>query len=365
LHRRRSALRSTTMSLKKKKTVKEKTRKLLAHAKGRKRALIFIQDNPDPDAIGAAVGLARLLKAKRKTTSAITFNGVIGRAENQAMVERLKVNLQELSGLNIDDYDLIAMVDTQPGTGNNSLPPDRTPDIVIDHHPFREETKGAAYYDVRDNYGATSSILTEYLFEEGVKLSQKLATALAFGIKTDTRNLGRETSVLDIDAYSHVLSRANQRLLAKIEDGKVPQEYFAVLADAMKGASIYEDVIVSGLGDIDNPDMVGEIADLLLRLENIRCALCFGFFEDQGILSIRTVDEELNAGELAQAMLKQSPYLAGHGTAGGHGMMAGGQIRLEEKSDKEIERAAREIRNSFLEAIGVRKRARRNLIKES
>jgi nanoRNase/pAp phosphatase (c-di-AMP/oligoRNAs hydrolase) len=351
------------MSLKKKKTVKEKTRKLLAIAKGKKRALIFLQDTPDPDALAAAVALARLLKAKRKINSTLTFSGVIGRAENKAMVERLKINVQDFSAVNIDDYDLLALVDAQPGTGNNAFPPDRAPDVVIDHHPLREETKKAAFHDVRENYGATSSILTEYLFEEGVRLSHRLATALAFGIKTDTKNLGRETSVLDIDAYRYVFDRANQRLLGQIEDEKVPQEYFAVLADAMKNATIYEDAIVSGLGEIDNPDMVGEIADLLMRLQHMRSALCYGFYGGQGVFSIRTTEEDLNAGKLARSMLKQSRLLSERGTAGGHDMMAGGQIRLEEKSEEEMERLGREIRNSFLEVIGVEKRARRTLIK--
>ncbi len=353
------------MPLKKKKTVREKTRKLLGVAKGRRRALIFVQENPDPDAIASALALAHLLKAKCAINSTITYRGVIGRAENRAMVERLKIHLVEISEVKVEDYDLTAIVDNQPGAGNNSLPPDLLPDIVIDHHPLVAGSKKAAFCDVRQKYGAASTMLTEYLFEEGVEITGPLATALAYGIHTDTRNLGRQAGSLDINAYRYVFHRANQRLLAKIEDEKVPREYFRVMAEAMRNATIYEDVIVSGLGLIDNPDMVAEVADLLLRMEGIRCVLCYGFFSDQVILSIRTEADNLNAGKIAQKMMKRGKHLSANGTAGGHGMMAGGRVDIAGKSEKEIEKIATEIRHSFLESIGVGKRSRRTLLKES
>jgi len=349
---------------KKKKSTKEKTRKLLALVKGRKRCLIFIQNNPDPDAIAAAMAMARLLKFRRKITSTITFDGVIGRAENQAMVEYLKVALVPFDKVKADDYDLTGMVDTQPGTGNNSLPEGRVPDIVIDHHPLREETKAAPFYDVKTNYGATSTILTEYLYEENVKLTKNLATALAYGIKTDTQNLGRETSAPDIDAFHHVYNNCNSRLLGKIENEKVPQDYFTALTGAMSNAAIYEHVIVTSLGDIKNPDMVGEIADLLLRLEDMRCALCYGFLKDQAVLSLRTFDEELDAGGLVKKMIAKDPLLSERATGGGHGMMAGAQIQYAAKNN-EKEKIEKAIRNAFLDVIGASKRARRRLVKKT
>ena len=352
------------MPYKKKKSTKEKTRKLLALAKGKKRCLIFIQDNPDPDAIAAAMALARLLKFRRKVASTITFDGVIGRSENQAMVRYLKVTLVPIDDVRVNDYDLIGMVDTQPDTGNNCLPKGTVPDIVVDHHPLREETKAAQFYDVKANYGATSTILTEYLFEENVKLTKNLATALAFGIKADTQNLGRETSILDIDAFHYVYNQCNSRLLGKIENEKVPREYFAVLTNAMRNATIYEDVVITGLGNIANPDMVGEIADLLLRLEHMRGALCYGFTKDQAILSVRTIDEELDAGKLVRKMIEEPPSLGEQASGGGHGMMAGAQIPCP-PTDRQKEKIEKAIRDSFLNVIGASKRARKSLVKKS
>jgi nanoRNase/pAp phosphatase (c-di-AMP/oligoRNAs hydrolase) len=346
-----------------KKSVKEKSRRLLALVKGKARCLIFIQNNPDPDAIAAAMGLARLLKYRRKINSTIAFDGVIGRAENQAMVRNLKISLVPIEQVNIEDYDLIAAVDTQPNAGNNSLPPDRVPDIVIDHHPLREETKATLFYDVKTNYGATSSILVEYLYVENVKLTKNLAAALAYGIKTDTQDLGRETSILDIDAFHYVYNHCNPRILAEIENEKVPQEYFAILTGAMRNATIYEDVIVADLGDIQNPDMVGEIADLLLRLEHMRYALCYGFLKEKAVVSVRTADERLDAGKLVKKMIRRNSFLTKYATGGGHEMMAGAQIPYSEiENGKEKEKIENALRDSFLEVIGASKRTRRRLV---
>lgn len=352
------------MPYRKKKSTREKTRKLLALAKGGKRCLIFIQNNPDPDAIAGAMALARLLRFKQKVNSIITFDGLVGRAENQAMVKYLKIALAPIDEVRMEDYDLTALVDTQPGTGNNCFPDNVTPDIVIDHHPLREKTKAAPFYDVKTNYGATSTILTEYLYEENVHLTKNLATAIAYGIRTDTQNLGRETSVLDIDAFHYAYNHCNTRLLAKIENEKVPQQYFAEIAKAMKNATIYEDVVITGLGEITNPDMVGEMADLLLRLEHMRGALCYGFLKDQAVVSIRTIDEELDAGAIVREMIKATPVLAERATGGGHGMMAGAQIQCQAKNG-EKEKIEKAIRDSFLNVIGASKRARRRLVRKT
>lgn len=349
-----------------KKTVKEKSRRLLALAKGRKRCLIFIQNNPDPDAIAAAVALARLLKFRRRINSTITFDGVIGRAANQAMVRGLKITLVPIGEVNIADYDLTAMVDTQPLAGNNALPAGIVPDIVIDHHPLREETKASPFHDVKPNYGATSSILTEYLYHENVKLTRNLATALAYGIKADTQDLGRETSILDIDAFHYVYNKCNPRILAEIENEKVPQEYFAVLTSAMRRATIHKDAIITGLGVIQNPDMVGEIADLLLRLEHMKYALCYGFRPDQVSVSLRTADESRDAGVLIQKMIRSNAFLRERATGGGHEMMAGAQIPYSsEQNGAEKEKIEKALRDSFLKVVGAPKRGQRRLVRKT
>ena len=99
---------------------------------GRRNLLIYMHDNPDPDAMAAAMGLKHLVENTTDLGATLALGGIVGRAENRAMVEMLKVPLIPAEVLNTDHFDTIAIVDSQPGTGNNSLPSGREVDIVIE-----------------------------------------------------------------------------------------------------------------------------------------------------------------------------------------------------------------------------------------
>ena len=111
----------------------------------RKAALIYTHDNPDPDSLAAAWGLARLFRHQLGIDATIAHGGIVGRAQNRAMVEALGLRLTSTEDLNPDAYDLIALVDSQPATGNNSFPAGHRIDVVIDHHPQREESLAAPW----------------------------------------------------------------------------------------------------------------------------------------------------------------------------------------------------------------------------
>jgi nanoRNase/pAp phosphatase (c-di-AMP/oligoRNAs hydrolase) len=212
------------------------------------------------------------------------------------------------------------MLDTQPGTGNNSLPPDCRVDIVIDHHPLREATGKCRYVDVRDNYGVTATILYEYLLAQNITIGTTLATALFYAIKSDTQDLGREANRPDRDAYLRLFPLANKRLLYEITYPKLPLEHFRTLHSGVENATIYGSLLVVNLQAICFPEVVAEMADYLIRLEGIEIVLSMGHYNHEMILSIRTTSHLLNAGEIIRKLV------AGRGAAGGHGMMAGGKL---------------------------------------
>src|SRR5687768_10492021 len=99
---------------------------------GRKSLLIYTHDNPDPDALAAAMGLKRLIEHETKAKVQLALGGIVGRAENRAMVDVLQIPLTSIETLRSNDFEALAIVDSQPGTGNNSLPADRPVDIIID-----------------------------------------------------------------------------------------------------------------------------------------------------------------------------------------------------------------------------------------
>jgi len=133
---------------------------------GQKRAiLIMCHNNPDPDTIASAAALKYILAHTLRCKAVIGYDGTIGRAENRQLVRRLKIDMIRTDKLNFNDFSLIALVDSQPHTGNNAIPREILPTIVIDHHPMRRDTTRCPFYDVRPRYGSSSTILTEYLQE--------------------------------------------------------------------------------------------------------------------------------------------------------------------------------------------------------
>ncbi|MGB3715789.1 MAG: DHH family phosphoesterase, partial [Candidatus Promineifilaceae bacterium] len=155
------------------------------------RVLILTHNDPDPDAIGSAVALRHLLVNLRNARVEIAYRGIIGRAENKALVRYLNHPLQQFSRALLAAPVAVALVDTQPGAGNGPLRQHVEISLVIDHHSLRPETSSARFAEVRSDVGATSTILTKYLQMAGTDLPVSIATALFYGIKSDTMGLGR------------------------------------------------------------------------------------------------------------------------------------------------------------------------------
>ncbi len=307
------------------------------------RWLILTHDNPDPDALTAAALLERVLRQALKQRVTVAYGGIIGRAENREMVKGLKLKLSRVRHLNFRHYAYFVLVDTQPQTGNNSLPGDLIPTLVVDHHPQRKATQAAPLADIRTDYGASATIAAEYLFASGATVTHSLATALIYAIRSETQDFAREGSGPDHAIYDAVFPRVNKRLLGKIQNAPLPPTYFRNLHQALENLFAVDTLIVSHLGDVEQPDIVPEIADLLLRMEGKTWSLCTGRFEGRVYLSIRTTNPRANAGQLMRR-------LVGHrGKGGGHGMLAGGWIQpktgtLEAAQIKLGERLAKMLR---------------------
>ena len=293
---------------------------MLEWLRGKGKTVIIIHDNPDPDCLASAMALRHLLAMKLSRDAVITFSGMIGRSENIAMAKELEITLIPLELVDLDEFSVVCMLDTQPGTGNNSLPPDRRVDIVIDHHPLREASKKCRWVDIRDEYGVTATILYEYLVAQNIQIGTKLATALFYAIKSETQDLGREANQPDRNAYLRLFPVANKRLLYEIIHPKLPVEHFRSIHSGVENAKIYGKLLVVNLRAISFPEVVSEIADYLIRLEGIETVLSMGHYNDEVILSIRTTSTLLNAGEIIKRLV------AGRGVGGGHGMMAGGKL---------------------------------------
>jgi len=323
--------------------------KLSATLEGARSLLIVLQNNPDPDAIAAAMALREIANELHGIACSVAHGGTVGRAENKALVRYLGLNTRALDTVEVERFDRVAMVDAQPGAGNVELDPSARVDIVIDHHPIRRETRSAKYTDVRRHYGATSTILFEYLIAAGIDITPPLATALLYGIRSDTQDLGRERTKADVAAFVHLYPLANARVLGQIVTAPVPRNHFAMLRRALDNAVIHGTRMVSYLGQVETPEIVAEAADLLLRVEGATWSMCLGVTNGLLHLSLRSSVREPLAGFVARK-------LAGRrGTGGGHDMVAAVQIPLlaeEVESPRRLDRLVRAAVLRFLRATG-------------
>ncbi|HSN92987.1 MAG TPA: DHH family phosphoesterase [Anaeromyxobacteraceae bacterium] len=331
--------------------------RLVQFARGHRRALILTHDNPDPDSMAAGVALAYLLEKLAGVETQVAYGGIVGRAENRALLRVLKLPVVPLSRVVFDDYDLICMVDTQPEQGNHSLPPRHFPDVVIDHHPERPESQLAPIADVGGPIGATSTVLAGYFRASGLKVPPHIATALFYGIKADTRDLGRQTTRQDVDAYLWLFPMTDKDALGEIEHPRLPADYFALYRTAIERAQVYDTAVVCDLGDLYAPDMVAEVAERFMHLEDMRWSLAFGEFEGDLYYSIRTSDRRMNAGRLIRDVIE-----ARGGSAGGHGTMAGARLPVGELSAAAARRLREEVVADFLKAFGVRTRKPKKIV---
>jgi len=318
-------------------------RRLLKAFEGAQRVLVLTHDYPDPDSVASALALQRLLERRLKGCQVqIGYGGIVGRAENRMLVKAIKADLHPLADLDFSSFQGTALVDTQPRTGNNSFPAGKWPTVVLDHHPLRPETRRAKFHDVRTRFGATATMMYEYLKAARLRLDPELATALFYGIRTETQALTREASRADREAYVALLPQVVFRKIYDIEYAGVPRDYFGQMGAALAGTTLYGDVAFTSLSEVVSPDFCAEFCDLILRLESTRWALCVGYRDDLIYLSLRTRERRGHAGRTIAKVVGRE------GKAGGHGMMAGGIAFLDRFEKPSYDVAIEVLRTRFL-----------------
>lgn len=323
---------------------------LRAVLRGRRRLLVLTHNNPDPDSLGGAVGLMEFARKAVGIEATFAITGRILRAENVAMVRELGIPMERLESIVLADFDCVAMVDTQPGFGHTFVPPGLRVDIVLDHHVCAEAVArlgDVAYVDVRPDVGATSSLVAGHLLEAGVTPSREVATALAYGIKTDTADLSRNVSDLDLQAYDYLFPHIDRQRLVAICSPRLPAAYFQTLKEALAKVRLYDGVTLCSLGRTPSAEMVAEVADLLLRMEGVKAVFCGGLVGRSYYVSVRT-----EVGGDAWALIRDA--MAGeNGTCGGHGSVAGGTIQLGGDDARALRRLERRLERNILDSMGV------------
>ncbi|MCG1002970.1 MULTISPECIES: DHH family phosphoesterase [Halobacterium] len=273
------------------------------------RLAIVTHDNPDPDSIAAAAALNAIAEHLGVAADILYF-GDIGHQENRAFVNLLDIELTPYADVDIDDYDTVALVDPAKA-GEVSL--DREVDIFLDHYEV-DDSFDAEFADVRPNVSATSTILTKYIQEFDLSVSQEVATALLYGIRAETLDFRRDTTPADLTAAAYLYPFADHDTLEQVESPNMSPETLDVLAEAIANREVQGSHLVSNAGFISDRDALSQAASQLLNLEGITTTAVFGIVEDTIYLAARSKDIRLNIGRVLSDAFENIGEAAGHST---------------------------------------------------
>lgn len=289
---------------------------------GHQQILIVAHDNPDPDAIATGWAFYCLVKEKLTASVRLLSEGEIVRAENRQMMKLLHPPLELVDRFVFPANAASVLVDCGAASQNHLLARAKiTPTAVIDHHCYDHCPGQAIWEDIRPKMAATASIAASYLREQKILPHAGLATAMLYALRTETRGAEVHFSRLDRAVLVWLSERSDPSLLAQIENAPLLPEYFGDMALALQGTIVYGDTALCLLPRAHGPEIVGEVADLLIRCEGIRRVLCGAVVHDDILLSVRTA---LQSDENAAELIRQT--LAGLGHGGGHRHRAGGKI---------------------------------------
>jgi nanoRNase/pAp phosphatase (c-di-AMP/oligoRNAs hydrolase) len=299
----------------------EKLRRFYDQFSGNDHALIVI--NADPDAIASAMAVSRLLW-RRVINVTISHINAINRPDNLAMLKLLGVSLVPHTDIEISQYSKMVIVDSQPD--HNEFMNRLNPHVIIDHHP--ETGAKAPYLDIRPNYGATASIMTEYLRAARIKPSVKLATGLYHAIKTDTNAFKGQTVIEDVRAFQYLFRYVNIHLARKIEQADLRFDFLKYFKTALQNMLLRKGRVFVHLGPVVNPDICVIIADFFMRIVSVTWSIVSGTYDKKLVIIFRNDGIRKNAGNVAKEGFGQ------FGSAGGHKNMARAEIALADLSEQ-------------------------------
>jgi len=309
--------------------------------------LIVCHDNPDPDALASALAIKHLCESIGHEPT-IVHGGMIEHQQNRAMVKLLEMDVRriildwEVEDI-LTDSDLVICVDFSHPGANNILPPTCVPHIVIDHHTSDTRPAGDVIL-VRSEFAATSSLVASILMNSGIEINRNVATALAFGIRTDTLGFTRSFNAVDLRALSWLGAWIDWELMRSFESPPRSQEVLSIFKQALTDATLENGLMLAPVTQMTDRDALSQVADFLLPTEGVDVVITYGVRISKIILSARSTKDSIHIGRILSNTFEK-------GRAGGHKSLAGGQIPFEEigceNGNDAIEKMSSILKNAF------------------
>ena len=302
-----------------------------------KEFYVCAHDNPDPDALSSAFGMARILQFLGVEVS-LYYCGEISHPQNKAMQNVLGIPIRKWTASTKDEINtadvIFVFVDCCGRQKNMSIPFE--PHIAVDHHKA-VAAKNVIF--IHEEVGACATLITDLMlsipdektetsvlrcFDPNADDIREIATALAIGIKTDTIDFTSETtSEDDFKAYKFLSRFVSDDKFSKIVNYKLPEYVYESEEIAWKNKTLNGPNLLAGLGflDVGKSDCIPYLADHLMRLEGIQTVLVYAIVGNTIKASLRTISASVDASALCS-------YIFGEGNGGGKHGIAGANVHF-------------------------------------
>ena len=193
--------------------------------------IVQCHDNPDADALASGFGVYEYLRMNGKSPR-LVYGGrnIIHKSNLVLMVDSLGIPIEHVDFL--DNPQLLVTVDCQYGGGNVTFSRQK----CSCHRSPQSIGRASCYEPCHELYGSCATIVWDMLREEGVEINRNLATALYYGLYTDTGEFTEITHSLDRDLRDE--ADFDNTIVAKFRNANMSLEELDIAATALLGRDI-------------------------------------------------------------------------------------------------------------------------------
>lgn len=255
--------------------------------KGSDQVFVTGHKNPDMDAIGSSLGIARIAMMLKKQCWVVIdqedlssdVNKLMKEIENHNQVNQNIISPREAES-KITENDLVILVDHHKPL--LSMAPEllkkTKKNIVIDHHRRGEEfTENPLLVYIEPYASSTAELITElfeYVSSDGEPINRIEATAMLGGIIVDTNNFSLRTGSRTFDAASYLQSvGANSTMIQRLL--KEDPEVYLKRSKLIETITFVHDGVAIAYGsdsEIYPPVTTAQTADTMLSMSGVEAA---------------------------------------------------------------------------------------------
>ena len=266
---------------------------------------LIIKGSPDPDVIASSLAVLSYYEAIGGAGK-IFYSSYISHSSNKAMVNILGIGMEKVDNFtNVNETfkHYIVLDHSDPCVQGLDLAKLR---LHIDHHKEHEDKslEDFNYVEMIElDAGASSTIVTRLLekedyFKSGGTDIERVATALAYGIRSDTDNLD-SGNPKDWEAMRILAQYASKGDVRKMTKSRITAQTAHVLKKAYEVEKEEQGWLYAGIGFLQETyrDSIAIVADELMRRQGIEHVLVYAIIEkESGSLVIEGSVRSLDAG---------------------------------------------------------------------